>query len=97
MSKWFILFIYFIITNTSLSQVIIKGKIIDSSDGLPVNDVNISVKGKTIGISSDDKGNFILQNVSLPCDLKISHIAYIPKEEYETIINIITTINIYMD
>ena len=61
-------------------NVTIKGNIIASSDGLPVKDVNISVKGKTIGTSSDEKGNFILKNVSLPCDLKISHIAYIPKE-----------------
>ena len=61
-------------------NVTIKGNIIASSDGLPVNDVNISVKGKTIGTSSDEKGNFILKNVSLPCDLKISHIAYLSKE-----------------
>ena len=61
-------------------NVTIKGNIIASSDGLPVKDVNISVKGKTIGTSSDEKGNFILKNVSLPCDLKISHIAYLPKE-----------------
>ena len=61
-------------------NVTIKGNIIASSDGLPVKDVNISVKGKTIGTSSDEKGNFILKNVSLPCDLKISHIAYLSKE-----------------
>jgi hypothetical protein len=61
-------------------NVTIKGNIIASSDGLPVKDVNISVKGKTIGTSSNEKGNFILKNVSLPCDLKISHIAYLSKE-----------------
>ncbi len=61
-------------------NVTIKGNIIASSDGLPVKDVNITVKGKTIGTSSDVKGNFILKNVSLPCDLKISHIAFLPKE-----------------
>src|SRR5574344_373182 len=61
-------------------NVTIKGHIIASSDGLPVKDVNITVKGKTIGTSSDVKGNFILKNVSLPCDLKISHIAFLPKE-----------------
>lgn len=61
-------------------NVTIKGNIIASSDGLPVKDVNIAVKGKTIGTSSDEKGNFILKNVSLPCDLKISHIAYLSKE-----------------
>ena len=65
----------------ALSQnVTIKGNIIASFDGLPVKDVNISVKGKTIGTSSNDKGNFILKNVSLPCDLNISHIAYLSKE-----------------
>ena len=61
-------------------NVTIKGNIIASSDGLPVKDVNIAVKGKTIGTSSDEKGNFILKNVSLPCDLKISHIAFLSKE-----------------
>ena len=61
-------------------NVTIKGNIIASSDGLPVKDVNISVKGKTIGTSSDEKGNFILKNVSLPCDLKISHITFLSKE-----------------
>ncbi len=61
-------------------NVTIKGNIIASSDGLPVKDVNISVKSKTIGTSSDEKGNFILKNVSLPCDLKISHITFLSKE-----------------
>ncbi|MBP1645363.1 MAG: rane protein [Bacteroidetes bacterium] len=82
MKKVITLFVYlFYCCLIGLSQnVTIKGHIIASSDGLPVKDVNISVKGKTIGTSSDEKGNFILKNVSLPCDLKISHIAYLSKE-----------------
>ena len=82
MKKVITLFVFlFYYCLIALSQnVTIKGNIIASSDGLPVNDVNISVKGKTVGTSSDEKGNFILKNVSLPCDLKISHIAYLPKE-----------------
>lgn len=82
MKKVITLFVFlFYYCLIALSQnVTIKGNIIASSDGLPVKDVNISVKGKTIGTSSDDKGNFILKNASLPCDLKISHIAYLSKE-----------------
>lgn len=75
----FVLLFYYCLI--ALSQnVTIKGNIIASSDGLPIKDVNISVKGKTIGTSSNDNGNFILKNVSLPCVLKISHIAYLSKE-----------------
>ena len=82
MKKVITLFVFlFYYCLIALSQnVTIKGNIIASSDGLPVKDVNITVKGKTIGTSSDVKGNFILKNVSLPCDLKISHIAFLPKE-----------------
>jgi hypothetical protein len=82
MKKVITLFVFlFYYCLIALSQnVTIKGNIIASSDGLPVKDVNISVKSKTIGTSSDEKGNFILKNVSLPCDLKISHIAYLSKE-----------------
>ena len=65
----------------ALSQnVTIKGNIIASSDGLPVKDVNISVKGKTIGTSSDERGNFILKNASLPCVLSVSHLAFFSQD-----------------
>ena len=81
MKKVIVLLVSLLCCCTAFSQnVTIKGNIIASSDGLPIKDVNISIKGKTIGTSSNDKGNFILKNVSLPCVLNISHIAYLSKE-----------------
>lgn len=81
MKKVIVLLVSLLCCCIAFSQnVTIKGNIIASSDGLPIKDVNISIKGKTIGTSSNDKGNFILKNVSLPCVLNISHIAYLSKE-----------------
>lgn len=61
-------------------NVTIKGTIISSSDGLPIANVNISIKGTNYGVSSDKDGRFSLENVKLPIIIHISHIAYISKD-----------------
>ena len=61
-------------------NVTIKGTIIASSDGLPIANVNISIKGTNYGVSSDKDGKFSLQNVKLPVILSFSHLAYFSKD-----------------
>ena len=61
-------------------NVTIKGTIIASSDGLPIANVNISIKGTNHGVSSDKDGKFFLENVKLPVILSFSHLAYFSKD-----------------
>ena len=61
-------------------NVTIKGSVIASSDGLPIANVNISIKGTNHGVSSDKDGKFFLENVKLPVILSFSHLAYFSKD-----------------
>ena len=79
--KKIIFFILFCFAITCSAQIVtIKGTIIASSDGLPIANVNISIKGTNYGVSSDKDGKFSLENVKLPIIIHISHIAYISKD-----------------
>jgi hypothetical protein len=54
-----IFLILFILVSTSAnSQTILKGRVIDSSDKSVIKYVNISIKNKNKGTSSDKNGNF---------------------------------------
>ncbi|MDD2192665.1 MAG: carboxypeptidase-like regulatory domain-containing protein [Bacteroidales bacterium] len=60
--------------------VTIKGNVVAVADGLPVDNVNILIKGTNIGISSDKDGMFVLNNVKLPAILKVSHLAFFSQD-----------------
>ncbi len=56
------LIIFLIITSYCFAQEIeLKGKVLNKSTNLPLPSANILVKGKSIGVASDEKGNFILK------------------------------------
>lgn len=54
----------------------IKGKVLSAQDNLPISEVNILIKGTTIGTSTDNNGNYQINNVKLPCEIKFSHLNY---------------------
>lgn len=60
--------------------VTIKGNVIAVADGLPIDNVNILIKGTNIGVSSDKDGEFVLNNVKLPVDLRVSHLAFFSQD-----------------
>jgi hypothetical protein len=64
---------------TFSQKVTIKGNVI-AADSLAIDNVNISITKTKQGVSTNKEGNFIIENVTLPCVLSISHIAYLSKE-----------------
>jgi hypothetical protein len=75
----FILLIFHVVT--CLSQTVtINGSIVSSSDGIPIDNVNISIKGTNIGTSSDKAGKFILNSIKLPTVLRVSHLAFFSQD-----------------
>jgi len=85
----------------SFSQTVtIKGNIVSSNDGLPIENVNISIKGTKKGVSTDREGDFVLRQVQIPCVIKISHVAYLSQEvlltESDIVIKDIITLNLQL-
>lgn len=79
--KNIILLLLIIISPFCYSQeIIINGSVVSSTDGLPIDNVNISIKGTNIGTSSDKAGKFILNNVKLPVVLRVSHLAFFSQD-----------------
>lgn len=77
----FFLILFLSISSFSYSQEVkIIGHIISSTDNLPIENVNIVVKGTNKGTSSNKEGSFTLNNIKLPCVLKLSHLIYLQKE-----------------
>ncbi len=79
------LFFIFCIGTSLFGQTTISGKVKDTRTGELMLGVNIVVVGKSLGATTDWKGNFVL-NVSqkLPVQLKVSMVGYVPQ-----IINVI--------
>ena len=77
----FVLLLCLFLSSLCYSQEVkIVGHIISSVDSLPIENVNIVVKGTNRGTSSNKEGDFILKSIKLPCVLKLSHIVYLQKE-----------------
>jgi len=73
-----LLFIMLFLPFMALGQNKLEGKVIDETNGIGICNVTIYVNGTTIGTISDKEGYFILENVSLPCNIGFSHIKYEP-------------------
>jgi len=75
--------------------IIIRGKVIDNSSGLPIPFANISLSGTNKGTSSNEEGEFQLSLAKLPSELLISHLAhekklvYVYDDSEEVLINLI--------
>ncbi len=70
------------ITNYATGDLrILKGKIIDESKKDALQGVNVTVKGTSVGVVTDDNGNFELKTSQpLPLTLVITYIGYSNKE-----------------
>ncbi len=73
-----LLFILFFVPCTSLCQINIKGKIVDSKkNGLPLTNI-VCINKYNVGTITNEMGEFELQNISDTDTLKITNIAFIP-------------------
>jgi len=54
----------------------VKGKVIDTIDNSPIENVNIIVQGTQNGCKSNKDGSYELKEISLPSILQISHISF---------------------
>ncbi len=76
-----ILFLALFTTSTLFAQTKISGKIKDSGTSETLAGVNISVKGKVIGTTTDANGNFALAtNTPTPFTISVSFVGYTTEE-----------------
>ena len=78
--------------DASAQQRPINGKVTDSESGMPVLGVNVSVKGTSIGTSTDAGGNYALQSVSAGDVLIFTSVGYESREitvASQTAINVV--------
>ena len=54
----------------------ISGTILDGVSGLPVSNATVYVNGSSTGTTTDDAGVFIFTEISVTCELIISHVSY---------------------
>lgn len=67
--------------NTLLNESVISGTVIDGDTETPLPNVNISIKNKVVGTSTDAKGNFSLTvNQDPPLTLVFSSVGYTRRE-----------------
>ncbi len=79
--KCIVLLLSFFISNSLLAQTKITGKIKDSSTSETLAGVNIQVKGKVIGTTTDANGNFSLTtNTPTPFTVSVSFVGYTTEE-----------------
>ena len=67
-----------------LSQEFIRGKVVESVTGLPIQGVHIQQKGSMTGVVTNTEGNFEIQIDAFPKKLSVSFIGYEPKEQLFT-------------
>ncbi len=62
-------------------DAVLRGRIVDDSDGTPLAGVIISIKGSRLGILSDKNGFFTLSGVNDQTVLVFSFVSYLPLEK----------------
>ncbi|MDX3917104.1 MAG: SusC/RagA family TonB-linked outer membrane protein [Pseudosphingobacterium sp.] len=60
--------------------ITVKGVVISQTDQAPLSGVAVKEKGTTNGISTDDKGQFVLSNVKPNATLTFSFVGYVTQE-----------------
>lgn len=77
--KTILLLIASFISISLYAQERISGRVITANDGTPIEGVSISLQGTNLTVSTNDKGDFILQTVSdSTVVLFINHVGYEP-------------------
>jgi hypothetical protein len=74
--------ILFIHSICVFSQNAISGIVLDSLSQKPLPYVTVYINGTTRGTITDEKGFFILSNITIPSVLVLSHVSYNPKIIY---------------
>ena len=72
--------LFFLLAAQSIAQTIITGTVVDASSGEPLPGVNILIKGKGTGATTDLEGMYRLGEVSSSDVLLFSFIGFISKE-----------------
>lgn len=76
MHKYFLL--YFLLTvGIAVHAQTIQGKVIDEISGEPIPFVSIGVIGTNNTTVTNDAGEFVLKNITLPAKLRYSHVSYL--------------------
>jgi iron complex outermembrane recepter protein len=79
--KFFFFVVVSIISNQLISQITIKGEVLDEGTGEALIGANVVLKNNpTIGTVTDFDGSFELKVDQLPCTLNISYIGYTTKD-----------------
>ncbi|WP_243349964.1 carboxypeptidase-like regulatory domain-containing protein [Parabacteroides sp. FAFU027] len=73
--KTLLLFLFFI-NQITHCQNILTGTILDETTKIPIDYASVYISGTTIGAYTDAKGHFSLKDVTFPCQLVVSHVAY---------------------
>ena len=74
--KKFVLCILIFLSILARAQNTLSGVVMSHKDHLPVVFASVYVSGTTKGTYTDSKGRFTLPDVTTPCQLVVSHIAY---------------------
>lgn len=75
----FLLTFSFLSANMSLAQTVIRGKVLDGDTGEPMFSAVVVDQSTGNGVNTDFDGLFRLEVTSLPIELNISFIGYIPQ------------------
>ena len=69
---------FFVLINCIIlnAQIALTGIVLSEKDHLPVVFASVYISGTTKGTYTDSNGRFTLNEVSIPCQLVVSHIAY---------------------
>ena len=63
------------------AQHLIRGRVTDNDDGQPLPGASIRVKGTSVGVTTNDDGNFLLEFTGeFPVRLEFSYLGYTTKE-----------------
>lgn len=54
----------------------LDGQIRDDKSGDPISFATVYINGSSRGTTTDQGGEFVLHNISLPCELILSHVSY---------------------
>ena len=80
-------------SNDQLQKITITGKVSDK-DGIPLPVVSIIVKGTTVGIVTDQDGNYTLE---IPIDAEVLVFSFVGMKTVEEVIGGRTTINVVLE
>jgi TonB-dependent SusC/RagA subfamily outer membrane receptor len=72
--------LFSVVSAEAQQGITVKGVVISQTDQAPLSGVAVKEKGTTNGISTDDKGQFVLSNVKPNATLTFSFVGYVTQE-----------------